>query len=181
MGAGTVRIGVAFWLAGCFCRVLCQTSLSDAPPQQIPPDPVLYENFFRQVVQSRKVSGPVLLNGQASTLPQPTFQEAAGLTDQEAQVLSALAADCEAKTGPLHGAVGSLVFESRLQSAESGEVSGWLTQRLKDLDDRRDQIVLDHVRQLKAAFGDSRFQTLDAYVRSRQKADASSQTAPKKK
>jgi hypothetical protein len=89
----------------------------------------------------------VLRNERSSSLTQPPIQDLIGLTDQEMRVVNDLASDCVAKIGPAP-------TEGALQLVESGD----------DLQTSR--IVLEHVRQLNAALGASRFQTLDDWVRS---------------
>jgi hypothetical protein len=133
---------------------------------QRPPDPTApYESFFRRVAQLKNASGPVLLNGQSSTLTQPSAQDALGLTDEEAQILGGIAADCEAKVSAFDTAVRSVVFGFRLRLVESE--SPRATQQLKELERERSQIVLRHVQRLRSSFGDSRFKLLDEFVRSR--------------
>src|SRR5687767_5755136 len=147
----TLRLGMAGALMGC---------LWQGVSQQNAPDPAVYESFFRQVAQLRNATGQVLLNGQPSSLTQPPVQDAIGLTAQESQVLNALASDCEAKIRPLDNAARPLIFEARLHAA-SGGTPQWLRQQLNSTDKQRNEIVLAHVRELKAAFGDQRFQMLD--------------------
>ena len=149
MGSRAVPISTVFWLTLCFC-----------PAQQNVYDPAVYLSFFRQVAGLKQVSG----------LRQPTPQEALGVCEQEAQILSAVAADCELKSRPFANAVGLLTFEARLRAVESEDGSAWLAQQRKHLDSQRDQMVQDHIQQLKVEFGDSRFEALDTFIRSR-KAD----------
>jgi hypothetical protein len=158
MGSRVVPLTATFWLTWCFSPALCQTGL---------PDPAVYRSFFRQVAQLKQVSGPVLINGQASGLKQPTIQETLSLTENEAQILSGLAADFELKSRTLDGAVRLSTFEARLRSIESEGASTAVEQQRKNLERQRDEIVQDHIQQLKVEFGDSRFEALDAYVRSR--------------
>jgi hypothetical protein len=67
-------------------------------------------------------------------------------------------------------AVGLLTFEARLRAVESDGASAWLAERRKNLDSQRDEMVQDHIQQLKVELGDLRFEALDAYVRSRKTA-----------
>jgi hypothetical protein len=158
MGSCAVRLTTAFWLTWCFYPALCQTGL---------PDPAVYRSFFREVAWLKQAPDPVLLNGHASDLRRPTIQEALGLTESEAQILNALAADCELKSRPLDDAVRLSTFEARLSSIESEGAPTAIQQQRKNLERRLDEIVQDHIQQLKVEFGDSRFEALDAYVRSR--------------
>jgi hypothetical protein len=155
---GSRAVATACWLTWCVCPALCQTGL---------PDRGVYQSFFRQVAQLKQASGPVLINGQPSALRQPTIQETLGLTENEAQILSAIAADYELKSRSLDGAVRLSTFEARLSSIESEEASTAVEQRRQNLERQLDEIVQDHIQQLRVEFGESRFEALDGYVRSR--------------
>jgi len=156
------------WLAGCFGRAVCQSA---APAAQAPPERAgfsVYESFFQRVAQQRDLpkDAPVLLNGQPTDLTEPNVQDAAGLTDPEMQLLREIAADCEAKAHSLMGSESGLRWEALMESIESGDdASGPAQRQLKYLEDQRDQVVRDHVQQIKADFGDFRFEKIDAFVR----------------
>lgn len=156
----TVRLGMAVGLMGCFWPAVGQPA----------PDPATYEFFFRQVAQLKNVSGPVLLNGQTGSLTQLRPKDAIGLTDHESQLLNAVASDCDARIRSLDKAARPLIFEARLRLIESESPAPELTKQLKDLDNERTQTVLTHVQELRAAFGESRFKLLEAFVRSRKQA-----------
>ena len=166
----TLRLAMAFGMIGCFWQGICQPGTSDLS-QRNSPDPASFEPFFREVAQLKNLSGPVLLNGQPSKLPPPTAQNAIGLTDEESQILNAVASDCEAKIHLFDGSVRSLIFEARLQLIEADNAALPI-QQLQDLHRERNRILLTHIQQLRTAFGDSRFKMLDAYVRSRKPGDS---------
>ena len=162
--ASVYRLATVFGLIGCFYHGVCQDNVLDSPPRNSS-DPTSFERFFQQVTHLKNVSGPVLLNGQPSQLTQPTPQNAIGLTDEESQVLNAIASDCEAKIRSLDASVRSSIFEARLQRIESEDVP-LAVRQLKNYRDERAQIVLTHIQQLRVTLGDSRFKMLDTYVRS---------------
>ena len=160
-----VRLGMTLWLAGCFCRAVCQSTAAPPPPEHASLSD--YDSFFQRVVQRRDLPkvAPVLLNGQPANLTEPGVQDAAGLTDPEMQLLHEIAADCEAKAQSLMRIEGTLRWEALMESLESGsDASGPAQRQLKDLEDQRDQVVRDHVLQIKADFGDARFAKIDAFV-----------------
>jgi hypothetical protein len=165
----TVWPGSTFWLICYLWLVLCQTGFSQEPDQKAP-DPLTYLAFLRQVTALKPASSPILLNGEATNLRHLTVQEATGLTDQETEILNAVAADCEARISRIDETVRTLTFEARLRSLQSEGASEWLAQRLRDLDKQRDDIIRDQIRQLEAELGASRFEVLDAYVRSKKSA-----------
>lgn len=172
-----VRLGVAFGLTGCFWLGVSQQPGSDTSRQNAP-DPAVYESFFAQVArltQSINVSGTTLLNGQPSAAivdgaviwtpiwTQPTAREAIGLTDRESRALNEVATDYQAS-------LRYFVFETRLERIRTEGAPARLMQQMKDLESQRTQMVLNHIQQLKAAFGDARFEMLDSWVRSRKEA-----------
>jgi hypothetical protein len=159
-------VRTAFWLTWCFSPALYQTGLSQTPQQNLP-DPAVYLSFFREVVWLKQKPDPVLLNGQASVLRWPTIQEALSLTEEEAQILNALAADCELKSRKFDDGTRRSTLDARLLAIASEGASEKPSQQRKNLDIQRDEMVQDHIQQLKAEFGDSRFEALDAYIRSR--------------
>jgi len=141
--------------------------------QQDVPDSAIYATFFRQVAQL-KSGATVLLNGRNSGLVQPSVQKSMGLTDGETEILHALATNCDAKTRTLHEAVRPAIFEARLQLIESADkpTRGRLVQqRLNDIENRRNQIVRVCIDELARAFGDERFEVVQAYIWSRKNAD----------
>jgi hypothetical protein len=154
----------ALWLICCFSHGLIQIGFSQEP-QQPPPAPATYLAFLRQVLWLKQQ--PVLLNGQPTALIYLTIQEYIGLNDPETQILNEVAADCEAKIRPIDESVRSATFEARLHSIQSEGSSEWLAQRLSGLNNQLDRIVRDQVQQLKHDLGDSRFEILDKYVRSK--------------
>jgi len=162
MGACRIQPRIGFLLVACLSRGLGQVAPSAAPSLENFFTPGVYESFFLEVRQLSRI----LTDGQANILTKPTIQEAIGLTDQEMRSLNALASDCLTEISPLRQAAPKLIFEARLRFVESGDSSAWLRQRLTDLDNQLNQAVSDHIQHLKVAFGDSRFQQLDAWVRS---------------
>ncbi len=95
----------------------------------------------------------------------PKLQDAVGLTDAEVETLNATAADCVTKIAVFEKAIGPLIFESRLEIADTGKNSDELARKLTDLDELRNQAILAHVQELKTALPPASFARLDAYVR----------------
>jgi len=141
--------------------------------QQNVPDFAIYATFFQQVAQL-KSGATVLLNGENSGLVQPSVQESMGLTDREAEILQALAINCDAKTRILDEAVRPAIFEARLQLIDSADKPArvrLIQQRLNHIENRRNQIVRVCIDELARAFGDERFEVVQAYIWSRKNAD----------
>jgi hypothetical protein len=159
----------AFSVAGSFCSGLCQTASSDVLPPQDRPDSAMYEQLFLQVSALKWASdsggSAVAANGEVITRTVPKIQDVVGLTGADVEILNATAGDCVARIGSLQAAAGGLILESRLQFIESGKHWEALAEKLKNIDDERSRMVMDHVRQLKAALPDSSFEKLDAFVR----------------
>jgi hypothetical protein len=58
------------------------------------------------------------------------------------------------------------VFDALMESIESGkDTSADMQQLSKDQENQRERMVLDHMQQVRAAFGDARFQELNARLR----------------
>jgi hypothetical protein len=97
-------------------------------------------------------------------------KDAIGLTDQESRVLNELASKYAAELGTLSEAERRLIFEMRMRMVGSENPSAQLSDQLEELDGQRSRLVLDYFHRLEAAFGDSRFRTLNDWVLSRAKA-----------
>ena len=89
---------------------------------------------------------------------------AIAVTQEESENLHALASDCVTEIGLIDKVSKPLTFEARVRSIESNGTDLRLAKRFKELQDKRRQTILDHIDRLKALLGDSRFQTLDAFV-----------------
>ncbi len=177
MAVITRPAGIALWLGICCWQGVCQNGPSDNPIQQPASEASVFESLFSEVAQWRNTSGPTAPNGQSTGVKEPAIEEAAGLTEREASILTELAMDLDSRMRSLN--VGPAIFEARLRYVESGQSSEDLVQQvLRDIEERRRQMVSEQVQRLRAAFGDARFQTLDGYARARQKARAAA--APRK-
>lgn len=92
---------------------------SDSPPQQQPSfDIVMFSRFFGQVAELRPPTQMIHLNGQASDLKHPTLQEAIGLSDREAEVVTAAAVRCEEERSSIERSAGALTLSARLDSID---------------------------------------------------------------
>ena len=168
MSVCIVRMGIAVWLAGCCCHGDCQTAPSAAAPRQEPSDYSIYDAFFQKVALQKDAPNgqPSLLNGQPTDLHFLSIQEAVGLTDREMQALNGIATDCQAGIGALYRHNPHVVFDALMESIESGkDTSADMQQLSKDQENQRERMVLDHMQQVGAAFGDARFQELNARLR----------------
>ncbi len=163
-----VRMVAALGIVGCLCPCPCQSGLPDAAPQQAIASADVYEAFLSAVaVLYRTAARAPVVAGSGS---QSTPKDVIGLSDQEAQALNELAAECYSENQSLNGTVRRLTWEARMHAIGSGSVPKELSLQLRELDDQRRLMLVDHRQKLQAAFGDARFQTLDAFVRSREKA-----------
>lgn len=171
-----VRMVVALAILGSWCPSPCQSGLPDAAPPQSSASVGVYQAFFSEVAGLIEAANRPRLIGEDSS--QPTPKDAIGLTDQEARILNELAASCRAEHLLLNDAVRQLTWERRMRAMESEKVAEEFPRKLKELDHRRILMVLDHLKRLQVAFGEARFQTLDAFVRSREKAGVFFPTDP---
>jgi len=136
--------------------------------QQNVHDPATYASFFEQVARL-KSGKAVLLNGQDTGQILPSVQQTIGLTDGETAILQKLAVACATKSRSFDEAARSGIFEVRLQLIGSDEPTQVrLRQVLKDIENRRYQIVLACVDDLRVKLGELRFDVVQAYISSRQ-------------
>jgi hypothetical protein len=169
----TVPCAILLWVVACLIPAAAQTSPSGAPaPREIQAKPAAeppsWESFFLQVPPAKTpASTAAPINAQPALVMRTPSQEAIGLTDQEAALLFAVAADCQAQLRKIEGRIPSLTFESRLEFIETGEISKPLAHKLQAIDTDRAQVVQDHVLQLKIAVGDATFERIEAYRKNR--------------
>jgi hypothetical protein len=156
-----LRVAIALALTGGLWQGACQSA----------PDPDAFAAFLVEVAGLKNSAEPVLVNGRPSELRRPSVREAIGLTEEESKVLAAVASDCAARIRALDAAAGNSVFDARLRMIES-EADSQALQKVRDLrrnlNNERARIVSAHIERLRTAFGDSRFEVLNAFVRSRQ-------------
>jgi hypothetical protein len=141
-----IRLTLVFTVAGC---ALCQER----------PDPVAYAFFFSQVasLKAAEHGSPDSANGDGTARTVPKIQDVIGLSGTEAETLAKIAADCVAATDSLQEPRRELIFDSRLEFIETGKHSEVLERKLKNLDERSDELVVYHMRQLKSALSDASF------------------------
>jgi hypothetical protein len=147
-----IRVALAFSAAGLVCY--CQDR----------PDPAAYERFFQDVSDFQAASAQAASAGDVTKPIFPKIQEKIGLTDAEGEILNAAADDYVSRLAALRPASARLTLESRIEFAGYGKHSEALTQKLKELEDQRSQMVLDRIQQLKAALSAASFAKVDAYV-----------------
>lgn len=132
------------------------------------PDPVAYASFFVEVASLKTATGAPttdLTGIHAIMRTAPKVQDVIGLSDADVEILTKIATDCVAATDSLQEPRRQLIFDSRLEFIETGKHSEVLEGKLKDLDERSDELVVNHVRQLKSALPGASFAKVDAYVR----------------
>lgn len=147
-----VRVALVLGAAGLLCFA------------QDRPVPAAYERLFQDVLWFESASSQTSSAGDATQPISPKIQETIGLTDAEGEILNATADDYFSRLRAFQAALASLTLESRIEFAGYGKHSDELTQKLKDMEDQRNQSVLDHVQQLKAALSAASFAKVNAYV-----------------
>ena len=126
-----------------------------------------YESFFRQVLLLKDVTDVATIPPplQSSVSDALAIIAGARVTTEELRILSAAAAEWQARDIPIEKALSSVVFEARMQAVESGGSAASLRQRVEALRNQHDQVLLDRIQSLRPALGDVRFESLDANVR----------------
>ena len=120
--------------------VLCCAALAGAA------ETTSFESFFLTVAQSKQAA-------------------AAPLADPEANTLVAIASDYAKKSFALGHS--GIVFEARLRAIASNsteDAAAWEAEQIRAIERRRAELLADHIRQLKDAFGPARFAALEDYV-----------------
>jgi hypothetical protein len=149
--------------------LVCSWAVSAQTPEPMISD--TYVSFFQKLTDLKSLSNPSplrlprQLNGKSVTISVPKIQDLAGLTDFEVSSLESIAANCLASLKPLQKPNQS-VFEYRLEQIETAQTSAALEQQMADMAKQQEEAVAAHVQRLRVIFGDSRFQTLEDYVRS---------------
>lgn len=157
------------WLATKTATALLVCGLCCGQPNV--PASETYASFFGQVARW-KSGGPVLLNGQDTGHILPSVQKTIGLTGGETAILQTLAVACAAKIRSFDEATREVMFDARLQlvgSAPPTQVRA--RQALKDIENRRYQIIRPCVDELRVKLGERRFEVVQAYINSRKNLD----------
>jgi len=87
------------------------------------------------------------------------------LSDHDRDSVIAIARDLADQSCIIDRAIRPLIWEARMEAIESRKVSPRLHQKLQDLQAEWDQDVADHVQQLNAALGETRFLLLGEFLR----------------
>jgi hypothetical protein len=166
------RTASLYLVTGCCFAILGQ----DAPPQLGSLDPATYEGFFCEVSQLTPgltlprvaATQPTLtLNGQTTNFVQPTLEGVLGITTEEAQLLTTVAKDYTAKSVAFTGAMREAFLQIRLAIFAEEAPPESAVRQYNELKRQQAQMVLDHVQELKSAFGESRFRLIETFLDSR--------------
>ena len=86
------------------------------------------------------------------------------LSDQDRDALIAISRDLADRSCVIDRAIRSVMWEARMEAIESGKAAPGLQKRVQDLNAQWDRAVIDHVKQLKAVLGGTRFQMLEDFL-----------------
>jgi hypothetical protein len=143
---------------------------SRAPAIQAgPSDSVLFRFFFLHVTSVDSIADNLKASGKSDSAARSKFARDAKLTEVEAALLKDVARRCnsglEAHTrNELAPAVQNLRAQNPT-ALRAADLPPAAAEQLKDLDRQHENIVMDHVQELKSALGPERFQKLYEYVR----------------
>lgn len=93
-----------------------------------------------------------------------TIKTEAGLTDEQDSNMRAIAEDSNAAVDILRQQRSVIIQQFKSQNPGATSPTPAVSQQVADVDMQAIQIVLNHVQQLKSAFGDAAFQRFDGYV-----------------
>jgi len=100
-----------------------------------------------------------------STSVPATIQAALGFTDAEMQALNAIAREFVHRGSALRAPTSNMVFEARLELAETGKESDTLKQFTKQVNAELAEALAKSMRDLRSALGDERYQKFDSWFR----------------
>ena len=120
------------------------------------PDFVLYDSYFYRVAWLDNYAKSLRSQGKSDTNARSAIRRQASLTSTEETALKAIAADLRVKDDGIVSATQALMAAG----AQSGN-----PQQLQDLRNQRQQVITDHIAQLRAALGPTRFLELDGFIR----------------
>ena len=120
--------------------------------QDAPVNPDTYESFFRQVSRLTPAS--------------PLLENALGTTTEEAQLLSRIANDCEAKSAAFTDEMRTVFLGIQLATFAEEAPPESAVRRYGELNRERAQMVLDHIQAMRTLLGEPRFQRIEAVARS---------------
>ncbi len=151
-----IRLGLALTLVAC---ALCQ--------ERSNPSAAAYAFVFAQVADLQAADRtPPFPGPDGSPAPiRPNVQDVFGISRDEAEILIATARDCGVGDRPFQEQKAALVFQSRLDFIETGKHSDNLDEQIKSVNDRHDQMILAHVRELKEKLPEAAFDKIVGYVR----------------
>ena len=113
----------------------------------------MYEHFFEEM----KDFGQRPLNAEVYAW--------LNLSDQDRSALIAIARDLADQSCAIDRAIRPVMWEVRMEAIGSGKVAPGLQKKVRDLHTQWDRDVVQHVQQLKAALGETRFQMLEDFLR----------------
>jgi len=134
--------------------------------QQHDADSPNYALFLRKVVSLHV--GPILLNGQETGIANQSIQQTVGLTDREVKILKEVAVAYVKKVEVIDKALEPLIFEARLRSIDLADPNASrISQHLSDIDLHRSQLAQASLDELRVQLGDTRFDLVQEYIRSK--------------
>jgi hypothetical protein len=120
------------------------------------PDFVLYDSYFYRIAWLDNHAKSLSLQGKIDTKMRSAIRKQGNLTSTEETALKAIAADLRVKDDGIASAARAL--------RTAGERIG-SSRQLQDLRNQRQQVITDHIAQLRAALGSTRFLELDGFIR----------------
>jgi hypothetical protein len=120
------------------------------------PDFVIYDSFFYRVAWLDNHANSLSAQGKNDTSTRSAIRTQAELTSAEEAALKAIAADLRVKDDGIANATRALM-------AAGARIGN--SRQLQDLRDQRQQLIADHIGQLRTALGTTRFSELDAFIR----------------
>ncbi|MFN0139438.1 MAG: hypothetical protein ACKVQW_05045 [Pyrinomonadaceae bacterium] len=164
----TLAVATALVLGGEYIYASWFVTASPVNAESTVPDYVLYDSLFRMDLSFRRKALEQQLTGQPVTSLQHYFKNSANLTDEENEVLRLTAIEFLEEIEPIDTRARQLTAEIREQYLygevpAGGEVAPPPAE-LGDLQDRRNEIVLQKREKLSELLGKDAFEKLDKFM-----------------
>jgi len=130
---------------------------------QTVPDYAVYRVFFVHLEGLQAAAAHYAALGKDGSAFRHYEQKRAGLTDAEADQVTQVALDCNSAVAQVVAQMQALIASLRAQNPNT-PLYKVQSPEMEQLFQEKDQIISDHIAQLKSLLGDASFQKLDTFV-----------------
>jgi hypothetical protein len=129
---------------------------------------ISYWLVFQHIAQLNQQAEEAEKKGEDGSRYHKRYQQLAGLTDQQAEILNTIALDTLNHVARIDAIAKAVVAEIRARTPEGqlrpGEKAPEVPTELKQMQDQRNQLILSGYNKLRGAFGETAFTSFDKFV-----------------